>query len=58
MPVKDDPQDESEAEDDIDFDAINDAGEKVSELRDQMETNFGTLEEIIDEGEDLEFEDD
>ena len=58
MPVNDESEDESEAEDDTDFEAIAAAREEVSEIRDQLETNFGELEEIIDEGEDLEFDDD
>jgi hypothetical protein len=63
MPERDIPDptpddDDDESEDDIDFDAITSAGEKVSEIRDQLKTSFGELDEIIDEGEDLEFEDD
>lgn len=52
MPIRDD------SEDDSDFEAITAAGEKVSEIRDRLETGFGELVEIIDEGEDREFEDD
>ena len=61
MPARDPeitPDDEDESEDDIDFDAITAAGEKVTEIRDQLQTSFDELVEIIDEGEDLEFEDD
>lgn len=63
MPQKDPeitPDDDGgdEAEDDIDFDAITAAGAKVTEIRDQLETKFDELAEIIDEGEDLEFDDD